>query len=177
MYSYFKRVAGFASGNYNYFWKSKALSDEDIAAPTTTDYSLNPQLSYFSTKTRVEFKESCLKQDKITYDHGKVVNIYIFYEIGKDYDISIYPKLENCLFGAVVLIKRADIDKYKYSGHGIWFDRKGFFSHPSDGTGRNVIIFGVDMISSTKIDNKKNDILILCKGPTQGLEHTLFAKN
>ena len=115
MYRYFKRVPGFASGNYNYFWKSKALSDEDIAAPTTTDYSLNPQLSYFSTKTRVEFKGTCLKQDKIMYDHGKVVNIYIFYEISKDYDISIYSKLENCLFGAVVLTKIPDIDKYKYS--------------------------------------------------------------
>ena len=177
MYRYFKRVSGFASGNYNYFWKSKALSDEDIAAPTTTDYSLNPQLSYFSTKTRVEFKGSCLKQDKIMYDHGKVVNIYIFYEISKDYDKSNYPKLENCLFGAVVLTKRPDIDKYKYSVYRIWFDRKGFFSHPSDGTGRNVIIFGVDMSSSTKIDNKKKDILILCKGPTQGLEHTLSVKS
>ena len=31
-----------------------------------------------------------------------------------------------------------------------------FFSHHSDGTGRNVIIFGVDVSSSTKIDNKKN---------------------
>ena len=48
-----------------------------------------------------------------------------------------------------------------------------FSSHPSGGTGGNVIIFGVDMSSSTKIDNKKKDILILGKGPTQGLEHTL----
>ena len=29
------------------------------------------------------------------------------------------------------------------------------------------------MSSSAKIDNKKKDILILVKGPTQGLEHTL----
>ena len=29
------------------------------------------------------------------------------------------------------------------------------------------------MSSSTKIDNRKKDILILSKGPTQGLEHTL----
>ena len=29
------------------------------------------------------------------------------------------------------------------------------------------------MRSSTKIDNRKKDILILGKGPTQGLEHTL----
>ena len=29
------------------------------------------------------------------------------------------------------------------------------FSHPSSGTGGNCIVFGVDMSSSTKIDNKK----------------------
>ena len=51
--------------------------------------------------------------------------------------------------------------------------RYGSFSHPSGGTGRNVIIFGVDMSSSTKTDNRKKDILILVKGATQGLEHTL----
>ena len=32
------------------------------------------------------------------------------------------------------------------------------------------------MSSSTKIDNGKKDILILGKGPTQGLEHTLSAE-
>ena len=34
---------------------------------------------------------------------------------------------------------------------------------------KNVIIFGVDMSSSLKIDNQGKDILILGKGPTQGL--------
>ena len=72
--------------------------------------------------------------------------------------------------------KDADIDKYKYSGYGIGFDRHVFFSHPSGETGRNVIILGVDMSSSTKIDNRKKDILILGKGPIQGLEHTLTAE-
>ena len=72
------------------------------------------------------------------------------------------------MFGAVSLTKNADIDKYKYSGYGIGFDRHGFFSHPSGGTGRNVIIFQADMNSSAKIDNMKKDILILGKGPTQG---------
>ena len=51
-----------------------------------------------------------------------------------------------------------------------------FFSHPSGGTGRNVIIFGVDMSSSTKIDNRKKDISILGKSPTQRLEDTLAAE-
>ena len=59
----------------------------------------------------------------------------------------------------------------KYYGYGIGFDRHGSYSHPSGGTGRNVIIFCVDTSSSTKIDNRNNDILILDKGPIQGLEH------
>ena len=66
-----------------------------------------------------------------------------------------------------------DIDKCKHSGYGIGFDRHGFFSDPSGG---NVIIFGVGMSSSTKIDNRKTDILNLGKNPTQGFEHTLSAE-
>ena len=45
-----------------------------------------------------------------------------------------------------------------------------------DEVGRNVIIFGVNMSSSSHIDNKKKDILILGKSPAQGLEHTLTAE-
>ena len=67
------------------------------------------------------------------------------------------------MFGAVSLTKNADIDKYKYSGYVVRFDRHGFFSHSSGRTGRNVIIFGVDISSSTKIDNRKKDISILGK--------------
>ena len=70
----------------------------------------------------------------------------------------------------------ADINKYGYSGYGIGFDRRGSFSFPSGGFGQNVLIFGVDMSSSAHIDNKKKDILVLGKGPTQGLEHTLTAE-
>ena len=49
-----------------------------ILVPTTSDYSLNPQLSYLGNKTRVEFKGSCLKQDKIRYTHRKIVNFTLF---------------------------------------------------------------------------------------------------
>ena len=75
--------------------------------------------------------------------------------------------------GVGKLTKDADIDKHRCYNYGIWFDRKGFFSHPFGGTGRNVIIFGVYMSSSTKIDNRKKDVLILGEGPPQGVEHTL----
>ena len=96
--------------------------------------------------------------------------------MSKNYNISSYPTLENYLFAGVSLTKNVDINKYKYSGYGIGFNRHGSFSHPSSGTGRNVIIFRVDMSLSTKIDNRKNDMLILGKGPSQGLEHTLSAE-
>ena len=93
---------------------------------------------------------------------------------------SIYndsdPTLKNCLVGAVTLTKNADIDKYRYSGYRIGFDKRSSFSFPGGGFGQNVIIFGVDMSSSAHIDNKKKDILVLGKGPTQGLEHTLTAE-
>ena len=176
MYRYFKRIAGVGNGNYIYYWQSKGLSDEKINSIKTPNHSITPNLDYYGTKTRVEFNGSCLKQDKVTFNHGKVVNIYIVYEISKSINISDYPTLENWLFGAVSLTKNADIDKYKYSGYGIGFDRHGSFSFPGTGLGRNVIIFGVDMSSSTKIDNREKDILILGKGPTQGLEHTLSAE-
>ena len=74
-----------------------------------------------------------------------------------NFDASSYLTLENCLFGAVKLAKIFDIDKYGYSGYGIGFDRHGSFSLPGTGLGRNVVIFEVDMSSSTMIDNKKKD--------------------
>ena len=87
------------------------------------------------------------------------------------------PTLKKFLFGAVTLIKNADIDKYGYSGYGIRFDRRSRFSFPSGGFGQNILIFGVDMSSSSHIDNKRKDILVLRKRATQGLEHTLTVLN
>ena len=156
-------------------WKSKGLSDESIKPPSTSNKTLNPSVNYVGTKARVKFKGACLKQDKISFDHGKIVNIYIVYETERSVNISSYPTLENCLFGAVKLTKHVDVDLYKYSGYGIGFDRKGSYSI-GDEVGRNVIIFGVDMSSSSHIDNQKKYILILGKGPKKGLEHTLAAE-
>ena len=85
--------------------------------------------------------------------------------------------LEHCFFGAVTLTKNTNIDKYRYSGYGIGFDRKLSFSFPVGRFGKNVIIFGVDMNSSIHVDNKGKDILILQIGSTQGLgEHSLTAE-
>ena len=45
------------------------------------------------------------------YNHGKVVNIYIIYELGASSAHKNDPILKNCLFGVVTLTKNADIDK------------------------------------------------------------------
>ena len=65
----------------------------------------------------MEFKGRCLKQDKITYTHGKIVNIYTAYDLSNNYNITSYSTLEYCLSEAVSLTKI----------YGIRLDRHGFF--------------------------------------------------
>ena len=74
------------------------------------------------------------------------------------------------------MTKNADVNKYRYSGYGTGFDRRSSFLFLRGGFGQNVLIFESDKSSSTHINNKKKDILVLGKGPTQGLEHTLTAE-
>ena len=95
MYRYFKIVVGVGNGSYICYWKSKGLSDEWINSITGSSYKVTPQLSYYGTKTRAEFNGSCLKQDSVTLNHGKIVNIYIVYDISKSININNYPTLEN----------------------------------------------------------------------------------
>ena len=92
--------------NYVLSWKSKGLSAETIKSHTTSpltasDYNLIPTLSYSGTKRKLKFTGSYLKQDQISYTHGKVVNVYIVYEPGASASNDNDPTLKNCLFGAV----------------------------------------------------------------------------
>ena len=50
-----------------------------------------------------------------------------------------------------------DADKYMYSDYGVGFDALGSYSS-SDGSGfgKNLIIFGVDMSSTLRVDNKES---------------------
>ena len=135
---------------------------------------LTPSINYYSEKVRLRFTGNVLQQKKVTYNHKKVVNRYVVYEINNFHGIDNYPTLTNALFEAFKLTKNADIDKYKYFGYGIRFDGSRNFSHPRGGTGKIVVIFGANMSSSIKIDNRGKDILIIGKGPTLGLgEHSL----
>ena len=71
------------------------------------------------------------------------------------------------------MTKNTDINRYGYSGYRIGFDGRSSFSFPVGGFAQDVLIFGVDMSFSAHIDNKKKYILLLGKGLTKGLEHTL----
>ena len=172
---YFKLNSVVNTADYILSWQSKGLSNESIKPPTTTDSSLTPELNYYGTKTKIKFTGSCLKQSSHILTHKKVVNIYIVYELAASSSHTSDPTTKNCLFGAVTLTKNADIEKYKYSGYGIGFDRRSSFSFPSGGFGQNVLIFGADMSTSIHIDNKKKDILVIGREPTQGLESNLTA--
>ena len=167
MYKYFEKIG---KTDNILEWKSIGLSNEDIKPPTTS----NNSLKYTGKIMYVKFNGSCLKQDKITFNHGRIVNIYIVYDLKSTLNYDEDITLESCFFGEVKLNKNADISKYKHSGYGIGFDGKGAFSHPSGGFGNKVLIFGADKSSSIHIENKKKDILILDLNPTQGLDGTIL---
>ena len=71
MYKYFK-----TDNFYHILSRTfKGLSYQSITPPSAANNFLTPSLNYLGTKTRVKFSGSCLKQDKVTYTHGKIVNI------------------------------------------------------------------------------------------------------
>ena len=74
--------------------------------------------------------------------------------------------------GSVKLTKNNDIDKYNYLRYGIGFDSKKTFLFPNCSFAQNLIILATDMGSSVHVDNKKKVILIIGKGPAQGLDDT-----
>ena len=84
-------------------------------------------IDHYGTRIRLKFNKSCLKQPSIVY------------ELGTSGSNDNDPTLKNCFFGAVILTKNADIEKYGHSGFGIGFDRR--FSFAGGGLGQNLLIF------------------------------------
>ena len=137
-------------------WKSKGLSDKIIRPPDT---SLAPTSGFENDGKRYFiFKGSCSKEDEAKNTFQKIINIHIVYNLESNLNYNPDFTLENCLFGGVKITKNADVDKYKYSGYGIGFDGREVFTHPDGSFGNNAIIFGVDMSSSVRIDNKGKGI-------------------
>ena len=103
MYKYFKKIGSTKS---ILSWESKGLSDKVIKPPNN---SLAPTVKYAGKRMYVKFSGSCLKQDKVAFNHGKAVSIYIVYDLKSNLN-NFDPTLKNCLFGAIKLTKNSDID-------------------------------------------------------------------
>ena len=92
---YFKAV--WNANNHILSRKSRGLSDGSIKPPSASANIIKSMLNYFGSKIRVEFKGSSIKQAKISFNDGKIINIYIVYEMNKNFNISSsYLTLENC---------------------------------------------------------------------------------
>ena len=98
----------------------------------------------------------------MSFVHKHVVNLYIYYELDTwSNDLNTDFLLGNCLLGAVKLSWNVDPDKYRYSGHGIGFDACSDVDWSDGYKGKNLIIFGAGLSSSTHIDDKNKYILVL----------------
>ena len=130
-------------------------------------------INYYSLPV-ANFAESCLINDVSAF--RKVINRYISYILDTwSRDLNTNFTLGNCLFRAMKLTKNADPDKYGCSGYGTGFNARLQFSLLGSSWGNFiviVIIFGVDNSSFVQVHNKKKNILVLRKGPTQGLDNT-----
>ena len=120
----------------------------------------------------MNFNGHCLIKSSISIPK-KVINLYIPDTLDLQLrNLSTHFTLGNCLFRSAELTTNADLDKYRYTGYGIWFDFCSEFLFTDGNCGKNVIIFGADMSSSVYVDNKGKYILILGGRPTQGLDDT-----
>ena len=64
-------------------WESKGLSNKKIKSAFAAAHTLSPKLVWMNnSRIRIEFKRSCLKQDKVTFTPNNVVNLLIAYELG-----------------------------------------------------------------------------------------------
>ena len=102
MYKYYKGIAGVGNGNCIYYWQSKGLSDEKNNSITASNYSVTPFLDYYGTKTRVEYSGSCLKQDKATFNHGKIVNNTLSMRLVKALILAIFRHLKIVYLGQLI---------------------------------------------------------------------------
>ena len=116
-----------------------------IKPPDVSYNSLSQAINFNDIKTEVKLYGNCLTQDRLTFTHKKVVNIYNVYQIILwPYILDTDFALGNSLFGAIKFIKNADPDKCKYSGYGIGIDECRHLLSNGSGVGKNVI-FGADI--------------------------------
>ena len=102
-YKYFKTSVD-AAGTNVLFWGSKGLSNETITSTVEPEYDTSPKLEHSGENLYLKFSGDRLKQNKVVYNHGSVVNMYFVYSIlSSSYETT--DTLGDCLFGAVSVKK------------------------------------------------------------------------
>ena len=144
MFFIFKYFSGSTPIN---LWKSNGMPEENIKNITKSDRNFAPIFVNHHILPDINFSGHCLINNDISIPK-KIINLYIFYALNlwlRKLNTSFI--LNDCLFGSVKLTKNADLDKYKYSGRGIY--SRSEFSFKDGNTGKKV-----DLSSSVHIDNK-----------------------
>ena len=132
----------------------------------------SPTLLNKNNRFGVTFNGDYMKQNKLGYVHGKIVNLYIVYELKNRRADNPEFTVQNGLFGAVKITKNVNTSHYKYEGYGICFDGESSFSFGNRIDAKNVIIFGVNTSNSSHSTNKTQNIYVLGKDFVQGINST-----
>ena len=134
----------------------------------------SPTLLNKNNRLGVTFNENYMKENKLGYSHGKIVNLYIVCELKNRRVDNPDFTVQNRFFGAVKITKNANTSHYKYNGFGIFFDGESKFTIGNIVKGENVIIFGVDTSNSGHSTNKTQNIYVLGKEFVQGMNNTVI---
>ena len=80
--SKYLKVSYVSDINYILSWKSKGLNGIEFDSIKTNNYLRNPCMDHYDMrKIRIKFDGSFLNRFSLVILHGKIVNIYIVYEI------------------------------------------------------------------------------------------------
>ena len=79
VFQYFQTFTG---ANKIFTWKSGRLSEDIFKVPVTSDNSFVLKLPFiFNRRIEVKFKGNCLIQDKTSFTHSSVVNLFFVYKL------------------------------------------------------------------------------------------------
>ena len=169
------------NGGAIHAWISTGIHSD---SNSTDLFSLNcsnnnsPTLLNKNNRLGVTFNGNYIKQNKLGYAPGKIVNLYIVNELKNRRVDNPDFTVQNGLFGAVKITKIINTSHYKYEGYGICFDSESSFSFGNRIDAKNVIIFGVNTTSRSHSTNKTQNIYVLGKDFVPGINNTtIYAEN
>ena len=138
----------------------------------------SPTLLNQNNRLGVTFNRNYMKQNKIGYAHGTVVNIYAVYEFKNRSTENADFTVSSGLLGVVKITKDANTSNYGYSGYGNCFDSGDSFTSGNITNGKNVIIFAANTKHSIHSTNKTQNIYLMGKDFIQGINGTtIYTEN